>query len=136
MNRIKGVIMASKDIEVILSRHLAGCLAMPIFIVDPAGNLLFYNEPAKLILGRRFEETGEMPAGEWATAFTPTDELGNQIPPESLPLMVVLNERRPAHLRFWIRGLDGSSRHIEVTAFPIIGQAKQFLGGIAIFWEI
>jgi len=54
----------SKDIEVILSRHLASCLAMPIFIVDPVGNLLFYNEPAELILGRRFEETGEMPASE------------------------------------------------------------------------
>ena len=126
----------SKDIEVILSRHLASCLAMPIFIVDPVGNLLFYNEPAELILGCRFEETGEMPANEWATAFMPTDESANQIPPESLPLMIALTERRPAHLRLWIRGLDGSRRHIEVTAFPLIGQAKQFLGAIAIFWEV
>jgi PAS domain-containing protein len=124
------------SIEVILSRHLANCLAMPIFIVDPVGNLLFYNEPAELILGRRFEETGEMPAEEWATAFSPTDESANQIPPESLPLMIALTERRPAHLRLWIRGLDGSRRHIEVTAFPLIGQAKQFLGAIAIFWEV
>ena len=126
----------SKDIEVILARHLASCLAMPIFIVDPVGNLLFYNEPAELILGRRFEETGEMPADEWATAFMPTDDLANPIPPESLPLMIALSERRPAHLRLWIRGLDGSRRHIEVTAFPIIGQAKQFLGALAIFWEV
>ena len=124
------------SIEVILSRHLASCLAMPIFIVDPVGNLLFYNEPAELILGRRFEETGEMPADEWATAFTPTDESANEIPPESLPLMIALTERHPAHLRLWIRGLDGSRRHIEVTAFPLIGQARQFLGAIAIFWEV
>ena len=126
----------AKDMEVILARHLASCLAMPIFIVDPVGNLLFYNEPAELILGRRFEEAGEMPASEWATAFRPFDEAGNPILPQSNPLVIVLNQRRPAHSRLWIRGLDGASRHIEVVAFPIIGQARKFLGGIAIFWEI
>jgi PAS domain-containing protein len=126
----------AQEMEVILARHLASCLAMPIFIVDPAGNLLFYNEPAELILGRRFEETGEMPASEWATAFTPVDESGNPIPPQSIPLMIVLTQRRPAHSKLWIRGLDGTSRHIEVVAFPIIGQAKRFLGGVAIFWEV
>jgi hypothetical protein len=26
-------------------------------------------------------------------------------------------------------------REIEITAFPLIGQADRFLGGIAIFWE-
>jgi PAS domain-containing protein len=126
----------AKDMEIIVSRHLASCLAMPIFIVDPAGVLLFYNEPAELILGRRFEETGEMPAEEWATCFVPTDKAGKPIPPQSVPLMIVLTERRPAHSQFWIRGLDGKSRHIEVVAFPLIGLARQFLGGMAIFWEV
>ena len=31
---------------------------MPIFLVDTEGNLLYYNEPAEAILGRRFSETG------------------------------------------------------------------------------
>jgi hypothetical protein len=26
-------------------------------------------------------------------------------------------------------------REIEVTAFPLVGQADRFLGAIAIFWE-
>ena len=36
----------------------------------------------------------------------------------------------------WIEALDGGLRKIAVTAFPIIGQAKRFLGAISIFWEV
>jgi PAS domain-containing protein len=46
--------MPQLEIEMILMRQLASYLAMPIFIVDPVGNLVFYNEPAESILGRRF----------------------------------------------------------------------------------
>jgi len=128
--------MDSKEIEVILTRHLASYLAMPMFIVDPVGNLVFYNEPAEGILGRRFEETGEMPASEWSTVFTPRDEAGAPLPPETLPLMIALNERRPAYRTFWISGLDGVPRHLEVTAIPLVGQSDRFLGAVAIFWEV
>jgi hypothetical protein len=46
--------MAQHPIEVILMRQLASYLAMPILLVDPAGTLLFYNEPAERLLGRRY----------------------------------------------------------------------------------
>jgi PAS domain-containing protein len=128
--------MFPKEVEVILMRHLAGCLAMPIFIVDPVGTLSFYNEPAEVILGKRFEETGEMPAQEWATLFQPTDKAGQPLSPEQLPLMIALQERRPAYNEFWILGLDGIQRCLGVSAFPLIGQADRFLGGVAIFWEM
>jgi hypothetical protein len=36
----------------------------------------------------------------------------------------------------WIRGLDNVQRHLEVTGFPLIGQANRYLGAIAVFWEI
>ncbi len=127
--------MPQKAIEIILTRQLASYLATPIFIVDPAGALIFYNEPAEIVLGLRFEETGEMPASEWATAFAPTDEHGKSLAPESLPLMIAVNERRPAHGRMWIRGLDGVRRLIEVSAFPLIGHADRHLGAFSVFWE-
>jgi len=127
--------MSQQEIEVILSRHLAEYLAMPIFIVNPAGDLIFYNEPAEAILGTRYSETGSMPASEWATKFKPTDQAGNSIPPEELPLVIAITDHHPAHKIFWIRGLDDAMREIEVTAVPLIGQADRFLGGIAIFWE-
>ena len=128
--------MPQQEIEIILTRHLAEYLAMPVFIVNPAGDLIFYNEPAEAILGQTYNETGTMPASEWSTVFHPMDQDGSSIPPEGLPLMIALSEQRPAHKLFWIRGLDGVSREIEVTAFPLIGQADRFLGAIAIFWEI
>lgn len=128
--------MPQKEIEVILTRQLASYLATPIFLVDPNGNLIYYNEPAEAILGRRFEETGEMPAAEWSTAFTPTDENGVPLPAEKLPLVIALNTKSPAHRSFWIRDLANSQRHIEVTAFPLVGQADRFLGAVAIFWEL
>jgi PAS domain-containing protein len=127
--------MSQQEIEVILARHLAECLAMPIFIVNPAGDLIFYNEPAEEILGQSYTETGTMPAKEWSTIFEPFDSGGNPLPPEELPLMIALSKHHPAHKLFWIHGKDGVSREIEVTAFPLIGQADRFLGAIAIFWE-
>ena len=127
--------MPQQEIEVILARHLAEYLAMPIFIVNAVGDLIFYNEQAEAILGQTYNETGTMPASEWATVFQPVDREGSLIPPEELPLMIALSKRHPAHKLFWIQGLDGVSREIEVTAFPLIGQADRFLGAIAIFWE-
>jgi PAS domain-containing protein len=128
--------MTQKEIEVILARQLADNLAMPIFIVDPQGALIFYNEPAQRILGLRYEETGELPAEEWSAMFQPTDVEGNPLPPEALPLIIAVTRRQPAHLRFWIRSLDGSSRQIQATAIPLLGQANRFLGAMAIFWEV
>jgi PAS domain-containing protein len=128
--------MSQQEIEVILARHLAEYLTMPIFIVNPGGDLIFYNEPAEAILGTRYNETGIMPASEWSTVFHPMDHDGKPIAPDELPLVIALTQRCPAHSMFWIRGLDGAMREIEVTAFPLTGQANRFLGGIAIFWEI
>jgi PAS domain-containing protein len=128
--------MSQQEIEVILARHLAEHLALPIFIVDPDGGMIFYNEPAEEILGLRYEETGPMPANVWSTAFEPVDFEGKPLNPEDLPLMIAMVKRHPAHKGFWIRGMDGALRQIEVTAFPLVVQAERFLGAIAFFWEV
>ena len=122
-------------IQIILTRQLARYLSVPVFLVDQKGNLLFYNEPAEVILGRRFEETGAMPAEEWASVFTPEDGQGRPIAPDDLPLMITLATQRPAYRRFLIRGLDGAVRQVEVAAIPIIGLQGDLLGAAALFWE-
>ena len=127
--------MAQKEIEMILMRQLASYLAMPIFIVDPQGNLVFYNEPAEVILGRHFDETGEMPVDEWSNIFKPTDDQGNALPSDKLPLVIALTQKRPANLSFWIKALDNVPRYIQVTAFPLIGEAGRDVGAVAIFWD-
>jgi PAS domain-containing protein len=128
--------MAQKEIEVILTRHLASYLATPILIVDPAGTLLFYNEPAESILGLRFAEAGELAVAQWTALIAPSDVEGTPLAPQARPLLVAITERRPTHEELWIEGLDQVRRHLEVTAFPLIGQAGRHLGAVAIFWEV
>lgn len=127
--------MGQQEIEVILLRQLASYLAVPIFIVDPSGTLLFYNEPAEALLGQRFEETGAMAAAEWATSFRPIAADGTAIPSDRLPLIRALTDRRPTHTDFWIEGLDRVRRHLSVTAVPLDSQAGRLLGAVAFFWE-
>jgi PAS domain-containing protein len=123
------------DVELILMKQVASYLAVPIFLVDPTGTLLYYNEPAESLLGKRYDETGEMPMEEWGTVFAPTDRNGVPLAPDELPLAIAVRDGRPAHGQFSIVGLDGVARQLSVTAFPLVGQSNRNLGAVAIFWE-
>ena len=128
--------MSQQEIEIILTRHWASHLTTPIFLVDPQGDLLYYNEAAEYILGRRFAETGRMGIDEWSVIFKMTDDNNVLIQREELPLTITLTERRPAHRRLWLVGLDKVRRHIRTTCIPLIGEADRFLGAVALFWEM
>ena len=127
--------MVGHDVELILMKQVASYLAVPIFLVDPAGTLLYYNEPAELLLGKRYDETGEMPLEEWGTVFSPTDRSGMPLAPEALPLAIAVQQGHPAHGQISITGLDGVARQLSITAFPLVGQSNRNLGAVAIFWE-
>jgi PAS domain-containing protein len=124
---------AQKPIELILARNLMSSLSTPAFLVDEDGVLVFYNEAAGELLGRRFEEVGTMGPDLWGSAFGPFDASGNRIPFDDLPLTIALRQGRPAHSTFRIRSLDGNDHQIEVSAMPILatGGAR---GAMAIFW--
>lgn len=123
------------EIEIILNRQLADCLSIPVFITDTGGNLIFYNEPAEEVLGKRFEDTGEMPVEEWSTIFKPLDGNGDPMAPEELPLVNTLSDQSPYHKSFQILSLKGKKQPISVTSYPIISRAGNFLGAVAIFWK-
>lgn len=127
--------MAQEPIEMILLKHWASYLALPVWLTDPDGSLVYYNEPAESILGRRFDDAGEIPADRLAEIFVTEDEEGRDLPASDLPLVRALTEGVPAHRVLRIRALDGSSRVIEVTAIPILGQGGRRLGAMATFWE-
>jgi PAS domain-containing protein len=127
--------MSQLSIEVILMRQLASYLAMPILLVDPAGTLLFYNEPAERLLGRRYEETGELPLAKWTRLFRLTTASGSPLALEARPLIIALRQHRAVHGAFGIHRRDGVTSQIEATAFPIEGQGGRQLGAVAIFWQ-
>jgi PAS domain-containing protein len=126
--------MAQFSIELILVRQLASGLAVPTFVADASGTLIFINEPAERLLGVRFDEMGDMPFETWTTAFAPTHG-GGAVPPDRLPLAIALHERRPAHGPLRIIGQDGVARDIEITAFPLESAHGRLEGGVAMFWE-
>ncbi len=128
--------MAAYEIEIILNRQLADCLSIPVFIINTTGNLIFYNLPAEELLGKRFEETGEMPVDEWSVIFKPMDEFNQPIPPGDLPLVKTLNDFLPYHNSFWIKSLNGQIEKIALTSYPIINREGKFLGAVAMFWKV
>jgi PAS domain-containing protein len=127
--------VAQLPIELILVRQLASGLAVPVFVVDTAGDLLYLNEAAEALLGLRFDELGDVSFAEWTTAFTPRTPDGRRTDASELPLVVALRERRPVHGPLDIVGSDGVARSIQVTAIPLVGTHSELLGGIALFWE-
>lgn len=124
-----------RNLVLILARELAANSATPMFVVDPEGTLVFFNEPAESVLGRSFAETGPLSPSEWGAMFEPTDGAGNAIPIEALPLTKALRDLQPGHISMAITGLDGESRVIEVTAIPLFARANEFVGAMAVFWE-
>ena len=121
-------------IELILIRHLASRLAVPVFVVNRAGDLVFFNESAEGVLGRRFEEIRSMPFDDWTTAFLPPGD--DAIAVDDLPLVVALRHGVPAHRTFDIQAADGAKRTIEATAFPLVATGGEMVGAVAMFWEI
>jgi PAS domain-containing protein len=126
---------AQKPIELILARSFISSLSTPAFLVDEGGILIFYNESAGSLLGRRFEEIGKVGPERWGTMFGPFDESGAPIPYDELPLVLAVRQGRPAHARFSIRSMDGVEHAIEASAVPIL-TPQGSRGGIAFFWAV
>jgi PAS domain-containing protein len=126
--------MPQRDIGLILMRQLASELAVPLLLSDEHGDLLYFNESAELLLGRRLDEVGDLPLEERRAAFAFRDEQGEPLPDDQPPLIVALREQRPVHRHVWLRGFDGINHKIEVTAFPLLGGGGHLIGGVAMFW--
>jgi PAS domain-containing protein len=125
--------VTQRPLELILARNLMSALSTPAFLVDEGGLLVFYNEAAGMMLGKRFEELGTVGPEEWGALFGPFDESGAPIPYDDLPLVSAVRDGRPAHAEYVIHSSDGASHEVEVSAFPIL-TAHGSQGGIAIFW--
>jgi PAS domain-containing protein len=126
-------IVTQRPLELILARNLMSALSTPAFLVDEGGLLVFYNEAAGILLGKRFEELGTVGPDEWGTMFGPFGEDGEPIPYDELPLVRAVRGGRPAHAELSIRSTDGATHEVEVSAFPIL-TAHGSQGAIAVFW--
>src|SRR6478752_8177244 len=118
--RTKVSFVTQRPLELILARNLMSALSTPAFLVDEGGVLVFYNEAAGMMLGKRFEELGTVGPDEWGSLFGHFDESGVPIPYDTLPLVSAVRSGRPAHAEFTIRSTDGANHAVEASAFPIL----------------
>jgi PAS domain-containing protein len=125
---------AQKPLELILARNLLTSISTPAFLVSQEGELLFYNEAAGALLGRSFEETGQMPPEEWIATFGPFDENEAPMAYESIPATRALLEDRPYHGNFRICAANGH-QDIAASAIPIVGTGGSS-GAMVIFWPV
>jgi PAS domain-containing protein len=131
-----GADLPQQQVEVILLRQLASYLTIPMFVIGMDEHLLYYNEAAGLLLGRRYDEVGEMPLSELPARFKILRQDGSPVSIHDLPITAAVRERRPDHVRLKYESLDGVQRMVEITAFPLEGQGGRQLGAVAIFWEV
>ena len=122
-----------RPLELILARNLLSSLSTPAFLADRTNDIIFYNEAAGALLGRRFEETGTMSAERWLNDFGPLDERSEPIPLEDQPVTIALRANRAAHARHRIRSLGGAVHDVEVSGMPLIG-TDGFHGAMVFFW--
>ena len=125
-----------KHLVLILARQFASNLSTPTLIADDRGSLVYYNEAAEAVIGRRFAETGEMPIDEFTAAFDPRTRDAEPLAPEQRPIRIALDEHRASHLAYVVTSTDGVEREVEVTAFPLFAQTDEFVGIVATFWRV
>jgi len=125
-----------RNLVLILARAFAAQLATAVFLVDAEGTVIYYNEAAEQLLARKFIEGAGMSADEWSTVFRPRDAEGRTVPLESLALGTTMLKREPTHDVVTILGADGVDRRIEVAAFPLFAHTEDFVGAIALFWQL
>lgn len=126
---------AQRNLILILARDFASRLATAVFLVDEEGTVIYFNEAAEGLLGTRFMEGRAMTAPDWSTRYQPCDVQGRPVSLEEMPLGVAIQRREPAHGALRIRGADGVTHRIEVTAFPLLAHTDECVGALAVFWE-
>jgi len=123
-----------QPLDLILARNLMSVLETPSFLVDDGGVIVFFNEAAGTMLGKRFEETGRMPRGQW-NEIGPVDASGELIDSAELPLSIALRDGRASHARFHVRTDQEGVVEVETSAVPLVS-GGDFHGALVLFWPV
>jgi PAS domain-containing protein len=124
-----------KSLPLILARELASNLATPMFLLDPGGMLVFYNDAAAALLGKPFAEIGEIPSGEFGASLELTTLEGEPIRRRDSPVGTAYFERKPAHRSLIVTTYKGERLAVENTAYPLFGTSGEMHGVFSVFWE-
>jgi PAS domain-containing protein len=127
-------VASQQPLDLILARNLVSGIGLATFLIGPDGALVFFNDAAGQLIGRRFEEVGRLERDEWATEFGPFDQFGKLLPTEHLPVAQALRNELPAHDRFHISVGGDELVEVDVSALPLTS-AEGLQGAIVVFWR-
>jgi PAS domain-containing protein len=123
------------SLPLILARELAANLATPMYLIDAEGTLVFFNEAAELMLGRRYSEVGPITALEFGTMLEPAYLDGTPMRRRDSPAGVAFYRHEPCHRTLLATTLEGTREQFEVTAYPLFGHVGDMHGVLTVFWR-
>ena len=121
--------MPNQDIEFILARQLSEFLSSPIAIVDHDGRMIYYNESAEFIIGKKFNESGEIESREWDERMYDENKI-NSIKMLDLPFLKVLSGRIIIEGEYWMRNFEEIEQKVRFICIPLVGMAQRELGAL------
>ena len=142
----KGVMVTKKRVQATITKNLtlALCVAQmddlmlgittPMFLLDPAGTLVFCNDAAELVIGKPFAEIGEITALEFGKVLQLHEADGSPLRRRDTPAGIAFYQQKPAHRTVLVTGYDGVQKLLEVTAYPLFGTAGEMHGVVTVFW--
>jgi PAS domain-containing protein len=122
-----------QPLELILARNLVQNISTPALVADGEGALVFYNEAAGAIIGRRFEESGRLSQEQWRAALSPPGDKATAENADTLSLG--LAGSGATHGRFHIRRYDDREVEVEASAIPLTREAD-LQGTLVAFWPV
>src|SRR5690242_21843690 len=84
-----------------------------MLIADDRGVLVFYNEAVEEVVGRPFEDSGEVPLDDWMRSFDPRPVDPDPSGDDRRPTEIAFDEQRASHRSFWVTSVDGVERSEE-----------------------
>lgn len=111
----------------ILARSLSENLAVPCFVVNDAGAIVWFNESAERLIGRMAPDTPELSAAELIETLDARSSDGEPADPKTLPFLQAINERAPSTGSYRVSGADGTE-WVDTAALPLLGATGEVLG--------
>lgn len=121
--------MADNKFDFDLYEKFANTLIIPVFIIDSASNILYYNKSAEKIIGFSFQEKGIISFKDWPTLLKLQDEKGNPVPFEKLPLYISYTQHRLSFSTFFLN-IKGNKLKVDIFSLPVVDNEDNLLGTV------
>ena len=126
--------MAGPGIELILARSLAGSLSVPASVVDAKGTIVWFNDPAERLLGRRAEETLELDPAEIIELLDVHDTDGKPLNPNDMPSLLAVKDGLPHLVKLLVNGADGTQA-VRAVALPLATPEGTVVGALVTWYR-